>query len=119
MLIDLKIFEFSRKQNNGDFWFFLMIFMIRNMFMLYTIAKMNESVKKPLEVIRNVPSRYWTIDVEEEEKKNQFKKLTTNLFSFHLIVETFDGRNFDRFSNFNVLWIAILFHYKRTYTWRK
>jgi hypothetical protein len=87
------------------------------MFMLYTVAGMNDSVKKPLEVIRNVPSIYWTIDVKY--RKVSIETLSTNLISFHLIVETFDGRNSDRFSNINILWIEIFFHYTTSYTWSK
>jgi hypothetical protein len=45
------------------FYFVLIILIIQLVATLFTCANMNRSALKPLELLRNVPSKYWSNDV--------------------------------------------------------
>lgn len=73
----------------------------RTLYLLYCTALINDSARKPLEVIRNIPTRYWTVDVSR-----CFWTLTQrdgfiywiDIFSFTCIISTQLKRLYDTIS---------------------
>lgn len=49
--------------NDAYFWFYIVFLVVRTLGVLFCSASINDTSQKPLNLIRNVPSRYWNIDV--------------------------------------------------------
>jgi hypothetical protein len=49
--------------SHGYFWFYIVFLTFRTMAVLFAAAGLNEACKKPLNYIREVPSRFWSLDV--------------------------------------------------------
>lgn len=69
------VYPFNRYERHNAitevyFWFFLIYFIVRTLYMLIVISQINDTVKKPLEIIRNIPTKYWNVDVSENLSKN-------------------------------------------------
>jgi hypothetical protein len=64
----VRITEISRPNrynliNDIYFWFYIVFLAFRTFAVLFASANMNESARKPIELIRRVPTRYWSVDV--------------------------------------------------------
>lgn len=53
--------------NNVYFWFYVTFLFGRTIAVLFSSASINESAQKPLNFIRNVPTKYWTLDVSKKD----------------------------------------------------
>lgn len=49
--------------NHFNFWFFFIQLVTRLMGVLFTCANMNIYAKKPLDLLKSVPAKHWSLDV--------------------------------------------------------
>ncbi|KAG5682212.1 hypothetical protein PVAND_011578 [Polypedilum vanderplanki] len=78
------------------FYFVLIILAIQLIATLFTCANMNRSALKPLETLRNIPSKYWSIDfkilqhlIEIENKRLAFTVVKSSFITRSMILSLF------------------------------
>lgn len=75
------------KLNDAYFWFYVLFLSFRTLSVLFFSAAMNEASKEPLNFIRNVPSKFWTLDVS-------WSKVLLENFLFNFLIKPFSSNAF-------------------------
>lgn len=70
LIVNWKIFDFDifrptryNAINDAYFWFYITFLCFRTIVVLFASSSINEAARKPLDYIRNVPTKFWTLDV--------------------------------------------------------